>query len=148
MPGQKKPKLDRPMKKDIARYYARMMYDDDQHTFQQEQEEYKKKLVEQSLENIKERVFHTCPYCNERQEFKGEGHREQTINGKFYWIQDCPSCRNEVYLNLFTIKFIENGQVDYMVDSRWMRKDDVFKIQHVEMQPKRHVLGFGIIKKD
>lgn len=146
MANTKRPKLDKPMKKDIARYYAQMMYADDRKLQEEEVGDYQKKLIQESLENIKERVFHICPYCHERQEFKGEGHREQTINGKFYWIQNCPKCNQEVWMHLFTKRFVENGQVDYLVDSRWMCKEDALRLRSEPVEQTKPKLGFGIAK--
>lgn len=143
MPRSTRPKLDRPMRKDIAKYYAQMMYSDDQRKFNNQLQEYQKKLIAQSLENIKERVFHVCPYCNERQEFPGDGHREETINNKFYWIQNCPSCNREVYCNIFTVRTTDQiGQPDYYVNSRWMTKEMAFSVQ----EPKLNI-GIGIGKQ-
>lgn len=143
MPKSQKVKLDKPMRKDIARFYAQMMYADDLRKQEMALEDYRKKLIQQSLDNIKERVFHICPYCHTRQEFPGEGHREITLNGKFFWVQNCPSCKQEVYCNLFTVRYIDpNGQPDYYVNSKWMTKDEANG--HPSQKP---VLGIGVIKK-
>lgn len=140
MADLKKPKLDKPMRRDIAKFYAEMMYSDDRKRYDEEVEDYRKKLIQQSLKNIKDKVPHVCPYCNERQWFQGEQHREETIKGKFYWICPCPNCKREVYLNLFTVRFMENGQPNYYVNSKWMKKEEVFKTE----EPKTR-LGFGTV---
>lgn len=142
MADLKKPKLDRPMRKDIAREYAKMMYADDQKRIEEQLDDYKDKLIQQSLDNIKEKVPHVCPYCNERQWFQGEQHREETINGKFFWICPCPNCHKDVYMNLFTVRFVDNGQPDYYVNSKWMKREDVFR---TEEQKSR--IGFGAVNR-
>lgn len=148
MPKSTKPKLDRPMRKDIAKYYAEMMYKEDRDNMEMQVEEYRKKLLAEALDNIKERAYHVCPYCHERQEFKGEGHREKTINGKFYWIQNCPSCNGEVYCNIFTVRFHDQfGQADYYVDSRWMTRENALQIQQKPIPRIGFAIGHGEVKR-
>ena len=147
MPKSLKPRLDRPMRKDIARYYAEMMYKDDRDNMEMQVEEYRKKLLAESLENIKEHAYHTCPYCKKWQEFKGEGHREKTINGRFYWIQNCLSCNEEVYCNIFTVRFQDQmGQTDYYVDSRWMTRENALQIPSKPTPRIGFAIGHGQVK--
>jgi hypothetical protein len=144
MAKSSQPKLDKPMRKDIARFYAQMMYADDLRKQELSVENYKKKLIQQALDNIKEHVFKECPYCHTRQEFPGAGHRELTINNKFYWVQNCPSCKQEVYCNLFLRKYTDNmGQPDYYVDSKWMTKNDAMN----NVSPEKPVLLPGVLPK-
>jgi len=124
-PRRKKPlRLDRKMRRDIAKEYAKMMYEEDKQRQNEEVERYRDQLLKEAFENIKERAFHVCPYCNEFQEFPGEGHREEVILGKHYWIQNCPSCGKEVWVYIFPVRFDNAGLPDYYIDSRWLTKEE------------------------
>jgi hypothetical protein len=122
MPGQFKiPKTSRSrIEKVTGRELARLIYNDQRNEESRYFEVKKKKLIEEGLNNIKEHCLHNCVYCNEFVDFTN--HREDRINGAFFWIAECPKCGKTNYQNIFIRiwRDPDTGQKEPIVDTKWL----------------------------
>lgn len=123
---RKKPKFDPFLKKETARELARLMYEDIRKQNDLEEKSYRDKVWEEALANIKDHTFGTCQYCHKFVEYNGKEHREESINGKFFWIARCPECHRENYMNIWTFSKKFGDEVTWLVDYAWMTREKAY----------------------
>lgn len=116
------------IEKHTGRELARLM-------FAQQQAEEKKvratrqdTLMKEALNNIKDQCYKHCVHCGKFVQLDAKNHREETINGSFFWIGKCTECGKENYLNIFLVKFRgQMGEIDFAVDSKLYTEDQVYR---------------------
>ncbi len=121
MPGRRYP---REITREAAKELARMLYEDEKRLRMVRENQEKRKVIAEALNNLNSYGWVLCPYTGEYVQTDPKKAEVKIINGALFWINECNG--KKVYVNIYLDRYSDpTGMGGYIAGVNYLTEEEM-----------------------